>query len=201
MQSGYRLVLTYNLRFVGAATGSDSAAIEENARLRGLFASWMKAYQEYNMPEALVYKLEHPATAKLCYDKLEGDDQQIVMRLKEACLESGFHLYLANLERTVSGTSEEEEYDYYGRYDRDEDEHHEMLEASETTIELTEVVNLDGIKIGDNIRIEDEEMIQDNLFEDPDRDPDEEDYDSSGYVSHYFRERVSITSAVFLCIC
>jgi hypothetical protein len=207
VQSGYRLLLTYDLHYSGAATGSDRASIEESARLRGLFASWMKIYQDSKEPGVLLYRLQHPATAKLCYDHLEGDDQKVVMRLKEACSETGFHLYLANVERTVSGCCEDE-YDYYGGYHprhgyrrgAHEEDHHEMLEVGDTTTELKEVNDLQGNAVAKDIRIEEKEIIQDDLFEEePGRDPDKEDYDGDA-LSHYYRERVTTSQANFSCM-
>jgi hypothetical protein len=208
IKSGYRLSLSYSLRYTGGATGSVSAAIEESAKLRSLLASWLTLYKEDQDPAVFVYKLQHPTKANLCYEELKGKDQKVVKHLEEACSDTSFHLYLAKLERIVEGSCEEDEEDYYDRYDhrpygyrsdRDEDEHHEIIEVSETTITLDTVFDLHGIVVGKDIVIEEDEVIQEDLLlKDPDREPDEEDYEE-GTVGHHYRDTVNtVLSRYFL---
>jgi len=184
-------VLFYRLRYIGRAAGSASKAIEGNAKLCGLLASWKTNFERNQEPEVLAYILEHKVTAALCHNALGGRDQEVVQHLKEACSVSGYYLYLASLERSVEGSTEE--YDDYDDWRCDDEEHRSILEVHSTAVQLTKVADLDGVVVGQNINIKDDEIIQDNMFE---RDPDEEDHDQ-GSAIHYYRETVALSITYF----
>ncbi len=151
------------------------------------------------LPKVLAYKLEESDTAiDLRYENLKGHDQQVVKHLKEACLETGSHLYLAFLERAVSGMCMDyDDDDYYDRYDcrphyTDPDEMHEITEETDVTFKLIRVLDLSGNVVGNDIEmgLEDEFIIQKDAFEG--EDPVEEDYEyGEGHCTQYYRTAVS----------
>lgn len=116
--SSRRLVLTYNL--IHDTLRSKELGVNSNAamaNLRLLLSAWIKAFEKNEeMPTSQAFLLEHQCTdASLCYDGLKGHDQQVASHLREACDESGFCFYLANLDKKVSGGCEGDyEDDYYG---------------------------------------------------------------------------------------
>lgn len=191
-------MLLYSLRYIGLANGSASKAIEGSAKLHGLIASWMTAYEQNGEPEVLAYRLEHPTTAALCYNALDGHDRQVVQYLREACSVTGSYLYLASLERRVEGSCEDEDYDDWPQnYYDEEEEHRSILEVESVTVELTKVADLNGIVLGRRIVIKDDEIIQENLF---DREPDEESHEDST-ATHCYKETVisSVTTLIYIC--
>jgi hypothetical protein len=202
IKSGYRLVLTYNLCYSGSAQGSASAAVEASVRLFRIISSWTAAYNEgkrKGIPEMLAYKLEHQYTnANLGFDALKGHDREVAKHLKAVCLQTGSHVYLADLEKMVLGGAEDEDhYDSYRRcYGGDsdsEDGHHSITEVYETYLKLPHVVNLGGTKIAENIQISEDQIIQGDIFED--REPDEEDYEgfsgnAGASATHWYRDTV-----------
>jgi hypothetical protein len=185
-------VLFYRLRYIGRAAGSASKAIEGKAKLCGWLASWKTNFERYQEPEVFAYILEHEVTTALCYNALGHHDQEVVQHLKEACSVSGYYLYLASLERRVEGSTEE--YDDYDDWRYDDEEHRSILEVHLTVVQLTKVVDLNGIVVGQNINVKDDEIIQDGMFE---RDPDEEDHDQ-GSAIHYYRETVALSASHIL---
>jgi hypothetical protein len=188
VKSGQQLVLFYSLRFIGRAAGSASKAIEENSKLCGLLASWKTNYEKNQEPEVLAYILEHKVTAALCSNALQDHDREVVQHLKEACSVSGYYLYLANLEQIVEGSTEE--YDDYDDWRYDDEEHRSILDIHSTTVQLTKVADLNGVVVGQDIELKDNEIIQEGMFE---GEPDEEDHDQ-GYATHYYRETVTLST-------
>lgn len=190
-------MLFYTLHYIGGAAGSASKAIEGSAKLSKLFASWKTDYKQNLGPEVLAYRLDHKVTADLCNNALEAHDRQVVKYLQEACSLNGYHLYLARLEREVDGDTEM--YDDYDEWRCNDDEHRSIIEERSIVVKLTNVANLDGVMIGQNIKITDNEIIQDGLFE---REPDEEHHEyGCGSSSHYYRETVWLSTGQILHSC
>ncbi|RAO71302.1 uncharacterized protein BHQ10_007314 [Talaromyces amestolkiae] len=136
VRSGYRIVSVYNLihrpsaaliKFRGDKVGS----------LNKLFAAWTLAIEnskhrlqswdsevEDKCPAALVYLLDHQySIAELSVAKLKGVDRHRFVQLQEACLKNGCDIYLANIEKSVTGGVQDDDYygGYYGRDPDDED--------------------------------------------------------------------------------
>lgn len=200
IKSGYRLVLTYNLCFNDGAHGDASAGVTASERLSRLMSNWSAAYngEEDDVPELLTYKLEHQYTnANLSFSALKGHDREVAKHLKAACSETGSHFYLADLEKCVIGDVDDEYQsdDFYGYGDKDDsDGHHTIVDVHESNIELPRVVDLNGVKIAEGIRIDEEQLIPDDIF-DEDREPDDEDYEgytgnAGASATHFYRDTV-----------
>ena len=162
----------------------------------------------------MAYILEHQYTdANLRLNHLKGEDRLMASALMEASNDGKACVFLANLQRTVQRPCEDDghddHYDHYSRRnrggwgyddsdenDKDEDEdpdayrHHNIECVNEDTLELRLVVRPDGSKYATGVSIEEENIIQEDVFDDL---PDEEDYE--GYtgnagpdVTHYYRK-------------
>ncbi len=183
--SGYRIVLTYNLTYTAAGAVQTASTLSgATDSLRKLLAFWRNAYEaEDECPEFLAYLLRHKYTdTQLSFRRLKGRDQLAGRCLVEACAQEGFALYLANLERTVSGGCEEHDWS----------DHHSITDEYEDEIELTKVVDVDGAVAGQKMRIEEDDIVQADPFA---CSPDDEEYE--GYtgnegvsVTHYYRYSV-----------
>ncbi|KAL9119935.1 MAG: hypothetical protein Q9187_003512 [Circinaria calcarea] len=202
--SGYRLVLTYNL--VHSAPGVPQLAASlgnETLKLGNVLSLWKTSLENSytTCPKMLAYMLQHKYTdANLRYDHLKGMDRLKAQYLKEACREQGFCIILANLEHTVFGGCDEEE-DYYSgagsdneESDNDHDDdsnsegldaYHKISDVCDSSIQLKVMLNADGSKIGQDITIREDDIVQENPFA---RKPDDEDF--SGYTGN---EGVSAT--------
>jgi hypothetical protein len=199
IKSGYRLVLTYNLCFTGGAIGSAGAGLQASAGLDRIITNWTTAYNEEikkDVPELLAYKLEHQYTnANLSFNALKGHDREVVKHLEAVRKQTLSHVYLASLEKTVSGSCDEgRHYDRYYCYgDDDNDGHHAITEEHEVTIKLGPVFNLDGSKFAEDIRVDEHDIVQEGIFDD--REPDDEDYEgftgnAGAEAKHYYRDTV-----------
>ncbi|KAI9715470.1 MAG: hypothetical protein M1812_005946 [Candelaria pacifica] len=173
--SGYQLLLVYNLVQPNtSALAPASRFLREN-------------------PNILVYMLDNLYKDELLKaSALLGLDRVRVNVLSKACAAEGFCLYLASLQHSKSGPTEEPEYyryDRYGQdYDLDDGEHHTLSDVDEEAISLERVVELEGREITRTFHIDLEDVVQDD-FNIEDREPDEEDYggDYGGNTTHYWR--------------
>ena len=133
-----------------------------------------------NFPTLLAYNCDdHYTNHPLSLNALQGKD-----RLRAACLEElgsqiSMGVYIANLERTHTGTCD------YDRYN-----HHSIDNEEDDSIILEKVVDFRGKTITCGIVIENDNFIESEPF---DYEPDEEDFDSQyRHMAHIYRRTVSI---------
>jgi len=157
--------------------------------------------------------------ASLSYHALKGKDHNVATYLKEACKEAGFSMYLANCERRVSGgcddvgepdgwsygrsrrgwyddeEGEDENEDDKPEDDEPEDEggYHHHIEVYDRSMDLTQVIGLDGEKISEQLDYGEQFIVQSDPFKG--HAPDHEDY--SGYTgnegvssTHFYKRTV-----------
>lgn len=111
VESGHRLVLTYNL-IHNAPNSSRMASVLDDHRqnLSKVLALWgmqvreIESHSEY-VDEKLVYILEHEySEANICLNHLKGKDQLRARYLSEACQDQGFCLFFPHFEYSQSGS-------------------------------------------------------------------------------------------------
>jgi hypothetical protein len=112
IETGYRLVLLYNLRRKGKGQEPKPPNYDREAhRIAKLLQRWR---DEDGLPEKIVFPLEHAYTpAELSFAALKGADQAIAKTICAAACEAGCDLHLALLTVTESGAAE-----YTGSYSR-----------------------------------------------------------------------------------
>ncbi|KAE9367525.1 hypothetical protein N431DRAFT_348602 [Stipitochalara longipes BDJ] len=181
--AGYRLVLTYNLIQSNIGPHKPTASsINVMTKLRSTLFNWKQNLQNKDVPEILAYLLQHQYTnASLGYDGLKGQDKEVAAYLQEACRVSGFCLYLANLDRTVSGgtddfgdLSSDYEYENTGRFHSGGGRFHDIFDESSRQTILKNVVELDGTDIDKDLNFDEERFVQTDPF--GNEHPDDEDY-------------------------
>ena len=172
VRSGRRLVLTYNL--VHTTLSKKELGADSNkamAKLRLLFSRWRDNVEDF--PTHLGFLFDHQYTdASLCYDDLKGHDLEVASYLRQVCTEYGFFLYLASLERSVTGGCDEDDY-WAG-------DTHEIFEETDRDTYLKRVVDLDGAEIARDLDFDDDRFIQSEPFEK--LEPDDED--CSGFTGN-----------------
>lgn len=198
--SGYRLALSYNLVMPPSPTSVRPSLPKMDdavARLRHVLLSWRRD-QTGSAPVKLVYNLDHKySQISLGTGSLKGKDAHMLSFLRPIAEELRFRLYLANVELHESGQAENSGGGGYrgggwgrrrwgySRYDDDEDDddHGGMAELEESTLSVTNIVDLDGITVKlDGIKIDqDKDMIPYRL---KDQGVDQEEYEGyQGNVS------------------
>ncbi|KAL3705144.1 hypothetical protein TMatcc_008816 [Talaromyces marneffei ATCC 18224] len=205
VRSGYRIVLVYNLihhpsaaliKFRGDKIGS----------LNRLLSAWTLAFEnsthrleiwhdqvEVNCPATLVYLLDHQySIAELSVARLKGVDRQRFVQLQAACLKNNCDIYLANIEKSVKGGVEDDEYygGYYGRGRHlDDNGFHTLEDVYEDSLELLHVVDMQGAAAGKNLPFPETMIIQNDAFN---GEPDDEDFEGftgneGSHATHFFR--------------
>ncbi|KAE8394112.1 hypothetical protein BDV23DRAFT_179916 [Aspergillus alliaceus] len=208
--SGYRIVLIYNLIHRPSAALLDFHGSKTEKLVR-LLESWARAADEDPMqyldgwdegirdacPPALVYKLEHQYTmAELSFSRLKGVDQSRFAELQDACRRTGFNIFLANIEKIdIGGVDDDGYYDGYygGYYDRDDyagNGTYPIRDLIDSSLELSHVVNSEGITVGRHIPFREDMLVQEGVF---DRDPDNEDFqgftgNEGATTTHFYHE-------------
>ena len=186
LTSGTRLSLVYKLIYTASGTAERAATLNnEMGRLRPLLSRWRRHFvrEDRTTPDMLVMMLRHKYTdSSLSLDALTGRDKHRVRSLAAACDKEGFIYYLANVEKMVYGLCNDD--DEYGEFSKIIDRHEEHLQ-------LTQVADLHGSIIGHRIDL-DQDVIMQN---DPFGDPDEETFVGEGtivgpLVTHYYRNSV-----------
>ena len=180
VESGHRLVLTYNLRRQ-ESDSSRVASILDNHRqnLGRVLAAWHQQSREYEPPfdygfKQLVYILEHEySEANICVDQLKGRDQLRTRYLLEACQDQGFSLFFAHVEYSQSGSIEEEDYDRNWGYDGTG--YHELIDEFESKWSLRTIFQYNGKQIADDIALSEEDILE--TFDFTDIEPDDEECD------------------------
>lgn len=165
--SGHRLVLTYNLVHTSLGSqvlsaGSNTSVVE----LDNSFQAW-KTLDRTKSPKYLSYLLEHEYTeANFSLQSTKGHDNQVLTLLHGLCQKYDCILYLASLQRTVTGGCADDGSNSEGFHDIDD---------PETTTTLTRVVDVYGKEIGKQIDLNEKYIIQHDYFED--LEPDDEEYE------------------------
>ncbi|KAI0479394.1 hypothetical protein GGR56DRAFT_690765 [Xylariaceae sp. FL0804] len=148
LESGYRLVLTYNIIHTGGVKASAGLAERQVGRLRSLVSQWKSVPKG---PEKLVYLLEHKYTQdSLSLKHLKGRDKGVCHALQHVAAETGCVVLLAKMTRTTDD-------DDYGEQDM---------------VDLDEVKTCMGETICRTLDVQDDEVLGTDPW---DRDADSED--------------------------
>ena len=174
VESGHRLVLTYNL-VRQESNSSRVASILDNYRqnLGRVLAAWHHQNREDESPfdfgfKHLVYILEHEySEANICLDQLKGKDQLRTRYLLETCQDQDFSLFFAHIEYSQSGSIEEANGDGTG--------YHEFIDRFESKWSLPTVFQYNGKQIAKNITLEEENILETIDF--TEIEPDDEECD------------------------
>ena len=161
VESGHRLVLTYNL-IRQASNSSQTASVldDHKQNLNKVLALWSKRDREMESHSDYVYKdmvyiLEHEySEANICLDRFKGKDQLRTRYLLEACRDQGFCLFFAHFEYSQSGSIDENEDDPGWANHLNSANHHEFIDEIESKWELLTVFQPDGKQIAKYIVLE-----------------------------------------------
>ena len=186
---GHMLMLEYDL--VLPSTSKLPSLVDmysEKKKLRERLAVWSVAVGRERTREGKIFPtlLTHICdstynTQSLSLELLQGNDRFRAAYLKEVCATLPIGLYIADLDRTLTGFCE----DFH-----DDDDYYMSVE-DEDSIVLTRIVDLQGNSVGSNLELD----IEDNFVasEPFDDGPDKEDIDRKhALVTYYYRRTVSI---------
>jgi 2-oxoglutarate-Fe(II)-dependent oxygenase superfamily protein len=167
VQTGCRLTLIYNLRFVGKRRPLKAPDYRaEHGRVVEVLRSWASAEDE---PDKLILPLEHVYTpAELSFSALKGADAGVASVLVKAAAEADCDLHLALVSIEESGSAEHTGYSR-GRWSRGEedDEEFEVAEVIDRTLFLSEWRRPDGSEAGlDDFPFDVDELCPSDAFED-----------------------------------
>lgn len=194
LRSGYRLLLEYDLVLPPPAKRPSLAHLySEKDKIKVLLNSWNdsvekdKATQRSTTPTLLAYICDsHYSDQRVSLSALQGNDRLRAACLKDLCSRLGMGVYIANLNRTISGFS-----DWHAtRYgDNDDDDYHGIDTVDEDNIVLGDLFSFDGKAVSGGCSVKEENLLQSDAFDDP----DEEDYDRyHGCVTHVYQKTVSL---------
>jgi hypothetical protein len=174
VQTGCRLVLVYNLRFLGKRRPLEAPDYRaEEGRVKELLRRWTTAEDE---PDKLILPLEHAYTpAELSFGALKGADAGVASVLVKAAAEADCDLHLALVTIEESGSAEYTGYDSRHGWSRDDwdEEEFEVAEVIDRALFLSEWRRPDGSKAGFNdFPFAEDELCPPDAFED--LTPDEE---------------------------
>ena len=175
---GYRLVLTYNLIMEHSDVPSQSA--ERLDDRRAVLPELLRE-RPGTAPDIghFVFILDHQYTASgLNMATLKGHDALVAQKLRDVCSSADFYLFLAHLDHESNPYS-----DCY--YSESEDECRTYLEN---------VVTLDGKKIGGDLDISEEIILQEDPFPDDEADSeDEEEFTGNEAIPGQLRYHRSVS--------
>jgi hypothetical protein len=176
VMSGHRLVLVYNLRFLGKRRplqAPDYRTVE--AQVTDQLRGWVDAEDE---PDKLIVPLEHAYTpAELSFDVLKGADAGVASVLIKAAAEADCDLHLALVSIEESGSAEHTGYYRRGRRDRydEADEEFEVSEVFDRSLILSTWRRPDGDAVGfHDIPFDEAELCPPDAF--GDLTPDEQHF-------------------------
>ena len=204
VESGHRLVLTYNLIHQASNSSRVASILDDHKQnLDKVLALWSKKDREIELhsdhvDEKLVYILEHEySEANICIDHLKGKDQLRARYLLEACRDQGFCLFFAHFEFSKSGSIDEDEDDPGWADHLCGADYHEFVDELESKWKLQTIFQFDGARIAEDIDLEEEEVLENADF--TDIEPDDEECDgwtgNEGCTATHFYHR---TCAVIL---
>ncbi|KAG8916702.1 hypothetical protein FRC01_002911 [Tulasnella sp. 417] len=170
IQSGYRLALSYNLihttTSLRPALTDTSEGIE---RLREILLSWKQHLEDDDSPEKIIYLLQHRYShSNYRGSALKGRDAQTVAILDSIGKEIGLRVGLALVECHLRGGADDGGNDYYappvGCWSSDDgiaSEDLNFLETYETSMTITDLVDLDGVLLKKKLKLtgEDEDGV------------------------------------------
>ena len=202
IESGHRLVLTYNLIRQAADSSQMASVLDDHKQnLDKVLAFWSKQDREIDshsdhVPEKLVYILEHEySEANICLDHLKGKDQLRTRYLLEACRDQDFCLYLAHFEYSLSGSIDEDEDGPNWGYGGNRVDYHEFIDEFGASWKLQTIFQYNGKRIAEDIDLEEEDLLKNVDF--TDIEPDDEDCD--GYTgnegctaTHFYRRTCAV---------
>lgn len=168
VQTGCRLTLVYNLRFVGKRRPLKAPDYRaEHGRVVEVLRGWTNAEDE---PDKLILPLEHVYTpAELSFSALKGADAGVASVLVKAVAEADCDLHLALVSIEESGSAEYTGYYGRGRWSRDQedDEEFEVAEVIDRALFLSEWRRPDGSEAGlDEFPFDEDELCPSDAFED-----------------------------------
>lgn len=200
--SGYRLALSYNLVHTTTTIRPSIPGSHRAGQVfRHIFQSWRS--QGYSGLQKIIYLLDHRySRANFHGGALKGSDSHQIALIEGIAHECGFEVGLANVESHLSGAPSRDPDrdgwrdpydDGYGYSDEDENDGGSsditMAEVFETEWSVTNLVDLDGNEIVDELYCDDneDETIPVDLQEQVESGPvDEEEYEGyQGNVSKY----------------
>ncbi len=200
IESGHRLVLTYNLMHQASDSSRMATVLDDHRQnLDKVLALWSKQDRESEshsdrVYEKLVYILEHEySEANICLDHLKGKDQLRARYLSEACQDQGFCLFFAHFEYSQLGSIDEDEDDPRWANHHSASEFHELIDELESNWKLQTVFQSDGQQLAEDIALE-----EDDILENPDFsgiEPDERNV-MAGLATKDALPRSSITEPV-----
>lgn len=190
--SGYRLALSYNL--IHTSPGIPRPTLPNMhaavSHLKHILHKWSKGAYEGSRGHTYIiaYLLEHEYShVNLKMRALKGKDAHLVANLRRVAEEEEFVVGLANLEYKVSGVADDDGHGYHKRsryYDGSEEEEETpgMLEEIESSLEVHNLVDLDGHStiFGHTLGISKENLIPENPFKYVE--PDDTEYE--GYMGN-----------------
>ncbi|KAH0157794.1 hypothetical protein KCU67_g7769, partial [Aureobasidium melanogenum] len=178
--------------------------------------------QELENPlKQAIYLLEHKYTqSNLNIESLKDADRLRAKELLSICDDYGYTLYLANLEREVTGQAYENDYSHaFSENDDDDDEdededaeegendsqysgdsYHHIWDICGDSLKLTCVVDADGLEVFKDIPIEEKDIVQVHPFK---RKPNKSEYE--GYTgnegasaTHWYKDTASLLVIVLI---
>lgn len=190
LDKGHILMLEYDLTLASPALLPCLAdSYSGKGKLRELLTAWndavtkQSATQNDSSPTLLAHICDSTyKSSSLSFDKLEGNDRFRVAYLRDLCSQLDIGLYVADLDRSLTG---------YGESLYKEKYHYNMSVEEEDCITLIKMVDLDGNIVGSRIAIDKEDNF---VASDPfDGGPDSQDIDRDyGGITYYYRRTVSI---------
>ena len=160
-----------------------------------------------------VYLLEHRyAQASISLKALKHGDLLRAQQLHSICDQYEFTLYLASLEREVTGQADEDECDdSFDELDEDDEDerdsagdlkslssggsYHKIWDICDESFELTRMVDLDGNEVFRDIPVDEDDVLQAEPFK---RKPNRSEYE--GYTgnegataTHWYKDTVGMS--------
>ncbi len=192
VESGYRLVLTYNLIRQASDSNCMASVLDDHKQnLDNVLSYWSENEHEMDFDcRKLMYVLEddYPDT-NICLDQLTGKDRPRMRYLLDACQDQGFCLFFAHAECSQSGTIEEEEDDYNWGDPTSGADFHEFIDKLEPEWRLMTVYRHDGKAIAEDVRLEEEELLEIPDFTEVE--PDDEEMDGCSGM-HFYRKTCAV---------
>lgn len=197
--SGYRLALSYNI--IHTSPGIPRPTLPDMhtavSQLRHVLRKWSKGRYDGSKQDTniVAYLLEHQySQVNLKMGALKGQDAHLVAHLRSIAEEEKIFVYLANLKYSIYGEPDDDGGGYrgYGRHKRscwddgesDFDDGYMpcMLEQTDTTLSVNNLVDLDGNLIMgmQDLGLGQDDLIPQNPFED--EAPDHKEYE--GYMGN-----------------
>jgi hypothetical protein len=190
VRSGYRWVLTYNLRIDPSQQRPTACLQTDEARyLHKSLKNWI-GQDDRGLSHAF-YKLDHEYTkANISLNTLKGRDMAVVHLLKDISKTLNVDIFLALITKEELGSCEYDDHNRYDGYrgydeeDEDDDEGalHDLDEVIDTSYEITSLVDMDGCQLAKDMKLRKDNVLQEDCFDEVDP---EEHY--SGYMGNSVR--------------